>query len=146
MQALPGLVTFALVCATAGCSGPDAAPPGADAQFPAQALQLVTGDSKLVDVEVRTAPDQPPQRGTIAVEYRVTDAADGSPVDDLAISVVPWMPAMGHGTSIVPEVHAKGDGRYVLVNVNLFMPGRWELKSQISGPLVDRVAPAFQIP
>lgn len=146
MQGAPGLLLVAALCVATGCSASDAGPPGADAQFPADALLTVTGDSQLVDVEIRTAPDQPPQRGTIAVEYRVTSHDAGAPVDGLSIDVVPWMPAMGHGTSIVPEVHAKGDGRYVLVNVNLFMPGRWELKSTLSGPLADHVAPAFQIP
>lgn len=135
------IVMFTLAC---GCSGSDAAQPGADATFPDAALAVVTGDLGRLGFEVRTAPDQPPQRGTIAVDYRVSAA--GAPVDGLSISVVPWMPAMGHGSSITPDVHAMGGGRYVITNVDLFMPGRWELKTTFSGTLDDHATPAFDIP
>ena len=76
----------------------------------------------------------------VSVEYRITNA-DGQPVDGLVLSVVPWMPDMGHGASIEPMVSAVGGGRYVISNVELFMPGRWELRTSITGPSEDRAAP-----
>ena len=47
-------------------------------------------------------------QGTYDLEYIVTSAADGSPVDGLMMTIVPWMPAMGHGTPIVPTISALG--------------------------------------
>jgi hypothetical protein len=94
---------------------------------------------------VRTSP-QPPPHGTIAVQLSVTQVADGTPVDGLTLHVRPWMPAHDHGTSIVPTVKPGGKGEYLLTNVDLFMPGYWELQTNFSGPATDYVAPAFNVP
>lgn len=138
--------TAVLLCALAGCSSPDAQPPGADAKFPADPMLVVTSDTGRVRIEVRAAPDQPPSRGSIAVEYRISDATTDAPEEGIGLDVLPWMTAMGHGTSVMPTVTPKGDGLYVLTNVDLFMPGRWELRSTLSGPVSDHATPEFQIP
>jgi hypothetical protein len=106
---------------------------------------IVTSESAQLLVQVRTSP-QPPQRGTIGVELVVTSAADGGACDGLTVDLVPWMPAHGHGTSIVPTVKAKGHGTYVLSDVDLFMPGHWQLRTTFSGPLTDHAAPAIDVP
>ena len=91
----------------------------------------------------------------VSVEYRVTAAGGGRcrsrrrrrrPVDGLAITVLPWMPDMGHGASVTPTVTAAGGGRYVVENVELFMPGKWELRTTLAGPSEDSVTPSFRIP
>jgi YtkA-like len=98
-----------------------------------------------LSVVVRTSP-QPPTRGTVAVEMTVTQISDATPVDSLALQVRPWMPAHDHGSSIAPTVAAQGRGKYLVTNVDLFMPGHWELQTNFSGPATDYVAPAFDVP
>jgi YtkA-like len=126
-----------------GCSAGDDG--GSATSFGPTPLTTLTSESAALTVEVRTAPEQPPSRGVTAVEYRVS-GKDGAPVSGLVLSVVPWMPDMGHGTSITPTVEEMGDGRYVISDVELFMPGQWDLRTAVTGPLEDSVAPTFQIP
>jgi hypothetical protein len=131
-----------------GCAGEtsgDGSDGDTNASFPQEALATVTSDAAKLSVAVRTAPEQPPSRGVIAVEYRIA-GEDAAPVEGLTLSVVPWMPDMGHGASITPTVTAQGGGRYVISDVELFMPGRWDLRTTISGAAEDSVAPTFQIP
>jgi hypothetical protein len=131
-----------LVAALAGCSGEPAAGDGA---FPAEPLSTTKSQGGALSVAVRTSPSQPPPRGTCAVELTVTDAA-GTPVDGLAVVVVPFMPSHGHGASVKPTVTARGGGRYEVANVTLFMPGSWELRTTFSGKVEDRAAPIVNVP
>lgn len=137
---LPLLISTLLL----GCSG-EAGTPGQSSAFPEEAYATVPGEQGRATVEVRTAPTQPPHRGLVTVEYRISDAA-GMPLDGLDLEVVPWMPAMGHGASTDPVVEAQGEGRYLASKVSLFMPGGWELRSTIKGPVEDRAIITFQIP
>ncbi len=113
--------------------------------FPEAPLATLSSDEGKLVIEIRTAPDQPPGRGVDGVELLVK-SSDGSPQDGLAISSLPWMPSMGHGTAVQPTVTERGQGRYALGNVYLYMPGRWELRTSFLGSVTDRVAPAFEIP
>jgi hypothetical protein len=103
-----------------------------------------TSDTGSLTVDVRTCPD-PPSRGTNSVELFVAQASDGTPVDGLQLDVVPFMPAMGHGTS-TPTIMAEGGGKYLVTEVYLYMPGVWQLRTTISGPLSDHVAPSVSVP
>jgi hypothetical protein len=97
----------------------------------------------VLNVAVRSSP-QPPVRGLTNFQLTVTDA-DGNAVSGLQLSVVPWMPQMGHGTSVTPVVKDVGDGVYQVTDVYLFMAGLWELRTNIAGAMSDSVAPQFQI-
>jgi YtkA-like len=127
-----------------GCSG-DPAGAGAPPTFPAAALMSMPSTSGALTLEIRTAPEQPPITGTDAVEYRIT-GTDGAPAEGLTLDVVPWMPDMGHGASIAPVVTVAGGGRYVISELELFMPGEWELRTTIAGTSDDGATPAFEIP
>jgi YtkA-like len=81
-------------------------------------------------------------RGNYTLQYVVTSTADGSPVDNLELTIVPWMPAMGHGTSITPTVTGLGSGTYELDDIDLFMAGLWQLRTT-SGS--DSVEPSLQV-
>jgi len=48
------------------------------------------------------------------------------------VSVTPWMPDHGHGTAMVPMVMERGGGTYSARNIDITMPGRWQLKINIS--------------
>ena len=135
--------TSMIIMASAlGCSAPNAP---VEATFPEAPLTTLKSDNGALAIEIRTSPEQPPGRGISSVEYTITDQG-GRPRDDLELSVVPWMPAMGHGASTKPTIEAKGEGRYVVSGVSMFMPGRWELRTAISGALQDRTTLALQIP
>jgi len=118
---------------------------GDDANFPSDPLMTVSSDTGALRVAVRTAPSQPPPRGTITVELDVRDA-HGVPQDGLAIDVVPLMPSHGHGASVKPTVVAKTGGVYLVRDVDLFMPGDWELRLTFAGPVSDHAAPKITIP
>ena len=115
------------------------------ASFPETPLATFSGEANRLVIEVRTAPDQPPERGVDAVQFVVKDPS-GTPQDGLQIAATLWMPAMGHGSSVDPTVTARGKGIYVLDNVYLYMPGHWELRTSFSGSVTDRATPAFDVP
>jgi len=80
----------------------------------------------------------------LAAEYR-NGTLPPALQDGLTLTVTPWMPDMGHGTSIPPTVTARGSGLYDLTNVYLPMPGQVELRTQATGPVNDTAAPTFQV-
>jgi hypothetical protein len=141
-MAAAATASILVVAGLAGCSSGSSQAP----TFGVDPYTTVQSDSNALSVEMRTAP-QPPERGTIEVEFRIRSVADGSLVDGLTVTVAPWMPApYNHGPSVAPKVVAEGQGRYLVTGVDLFMPGPWELKTTLSGPVADNVAPAFDVP
>lgn len=135
------LTAFAASCSSGVATGNNAT-------FPATPLQVMACDPSTLRVELRTAPAQPPTAGLDGVEVVLTDPATGHPIDDAKITLVPWMPLMGHGADLTPVFSAKGKGRYVSTNVNLYMPGEWQLRFQFrSSSKGDCSAtPAFDVP
>ena len=115
-----------------------------DVPFPERPLLVATSDAGRASLEVRTAPEQPPMRGISKVELILTDE-QRQRLSDVAIGVVTWMPAMGHGASHNPSVSSLGDGRYVLSDVELYMPGRWELRLDFSGSVDDQAVVSLDV-
>ncbi len=137
----PSLLGKALVAALAiGCSSSSASETTTFTTAPYTTVKSEGG----LTVEVRTSSADPPARGTVPIELYVTDAA-GTPADDLTMVVVPFMPAMGHGASVKPVVKANGGGRYLVSNVNLFMAGRWELRTTFTGKTADHATPTLDV-
>jgi hypothetical protein len=77
-------------------------------------------------VTLMASDPAPPIRGTNNWTLRVTDGA-GKPLSNAGITVVPFMPDHGHGTSVKPTVAAQDDGKYSVTNVYFFMPGVWRV-------------------
>jgi hypothetical protein len=124
------IAAHVLALALCGCG---TSPSPSTLDFPTDPLLSgVPSTQGALRFDVWTAPDQPPTRGTISVKLRATATADGAPVDGLVLDVVPEMPSMGHGTPLVPQVSETGHGTYVATNVNVFMPGRWDLLTTIT--------------
>ncbi len=139
-----------LAAGTTACGGGTTGPSGtapAGESFPDAALVTLPSDSGGRTVEVRTSPEQPPGRGVSSVQLVIRDAG-GAPVEGLALKVGPWMPEMGHGTSVVPTVTPQGHGVYLVSNVYFFMPGDWQLRTDVAAPgsPTDHVTADFQIP
>jgi hypothetical protein len=139
------LAAVLVACSSGGPSSPPAEQHGdggsGTSAFPQEPLATGTSDGGL-RLEVRTAPSQPPPRGTCTVELALV----GSSGDGVDVSVVPWMDAMGHGTSIKPTVTSVGGGKYVITNVSLFMPGTWSLRFAFSGKVNDKATVTFEVP
>ncbi len=138
----PALVSLWL----ASCSsGSDVVPTG-PVTFAAQPMMTVMSSTGHLQIDVWTAPQQPPSRGVQTIQLVIRDATTESRETGLALGVLPWMPAMGHGASLTPTVSEGPPGTYVVGDVDFFMPGTWELRTTIPGPVVDHAAPSFQIP
>jgi hypothetical protein len=116
-----------------GCGGTSA---------PSVAVETIASDLGAFEIKVSSDPD-PAVRGVNQFRYLVTDTS-GAPQDGLTLSVVPWMPSHGHGTSVKPVVRALGSGVYEIDDVLFFMPGNWELRTTFE-PNGDHAAPAFEI-
>ena len=132
----------------ASCGGSSSSSTSANS-FSETPLMTITSDSGKLHVDVRTSPSQPPTRGQQSVQLVITDET-GAPQTGLALDTTPWMPAMGHGASVTPSVSETTPGTYMIADVDMFMPGTWELRTTIaeadSGTSADHVAPSFQIP
>ena len=139
---LPPLFVFANLAAACAV---EPAPMQTSVEFPDAPTATVSSSSGALTADVRTAPSQPPTRGVSSVRMTLK-RSDGTPITGAALTVVPWMPAMGHGTSVVPTVTEEGDGSYRVDDVDMFMPGVWELRTTVSGATEDQVVPSFQIP
>jgi hypothetical protein len=104
------------------------------------AKQTATG---ALSIKVMDAMPAPPQKQSNALVLQVVDAA-GMPVDGATVSVTPFMPDHGHGSSVKPTVTAKGGGLYDVANVYLPMPGLWRLTVTVQQPNVAAQDAAFQ--
>jgi hypothetical protein len=133
------LFALAGVLATACGSSPNV-----QEDFESTPLATVLSDSGAFQLAVFTNP-QPPTNGNVAVRYVITEVASMEPVDGLSLAIVPWMPAMGHGSTVVPSVSAAGSGVYNLNNVYLFMSGQWQLRTTITGGASDSAAPDLSV-
>jgi hypothetical protein len=80
-------------------------------------------------------------RGEHVIELCVLDRSDGLQVEHLEIELVPFMPAMGHGSSGVSPSQPRSGGCYAFEGVVLSMPGTWELRMSVEGKDADFVAP-----
>lgn len=74
-------------------------------------------------------PD-PPTTGTNALGLELRQG--GGPVVDAMVTLEPWMPAHGHGSSKAPLVTNLGAGAYRAEDIYLTMPGYWELTIEVS--------------
>jgi hypothetical protein len=135
--------TLAVAAFLSAC-GAGAGPTDAGGVFPEQPFTRADSNSGALHLALRSLP-QPPARGQDTVRLGVTDDG-GNPVDGLELSVQPWMPVMGHGSSVVPTVTGKGQGDYDVSNLYLAMPGTWELRVAVSGKASDGATPSFQVP
>jgi hypothetical protein len=96
-----------------------------------------------LSITLMEATPAPPQKQSNALVLQVIDAA-GKPVDGATLSVTPFMPDHGHGSSVKPTVMPMGGGVYDVSNVYLPMPGLWRLTVTVQMPNVAAEDAAFQ--
>lgn len=130
------ILVFALGCSQAAKTG--------DMTFQSAPLETVTSTSGALTAALY-APASGSLRGAEQFKLHIDDAS-GAPKDELSLSVVPWMPSHAHGTSVVPVVVSSGHGDYVLSDMNLFMPGRWQLLVSVTGAMTDSFTLILDVP
>ncbi len=98
-----------------------------------------------LQIEFVDAVPAPPDRGDNAWTIELSEG--GAPVDDCELTVTPFMPQHGHGTSAVPEITSmEAAGQYHIEPVNLFMPGLWEVDFGLKcGETTDQLKFSFWI-
>ena len=118
---------------TATCSNDPRVTPYADnMKFKGSALS----------VEILTADPSPPGLQLNTWTFQVLDAQN-NPVTGATITLQPYMPDHGHGPSVVPVVTASGS-TYTVSNVDLFMPGVWQMTFGITnGGVKDQAVIEF---
>jgi len=128
------LLTFMLLCSvSAHAASPKAAP---------QLSQPTEKGHFTLRLELKGAELK---NGVNAMELTVRDR-EGKSVEGAAITVVPWMPTMGHGVWEKPVVTDRGAGNYRVENVVVIMSGRWDLKIDVrKGDRKDRAVFSFDV-
>jgi hypothetical protein len=120
-----------ILAATVACAQPnyqDDVTPAAD-QKPAATCALAYANGLCVDItwEVQPTDDA---AGSFLLKFYSANAPELA-ADPLAkVSVVLWMPAMGHGSSPV-TVTLVSPGVYRATNVFFVMPGDWEIRIKL---------------
>ena len=113
-----------------GCNG-QSAPSDPTLDFAGQPALTVASASGALNVAVWWSPPHPTV-GYDATQLAITDST-GAPVSGLRLTIVPWMPAHGHGASVEPAVTETGPGLYVATPLDFFMSGTWQLRTTIAG-------------
>ena len=116
---------------------------GATATFPADVFETVSSTSGQLQIDVRWWPPTP-VKGQNAAQLTF-HRTDGVSVDGVQASVLPWMPAHGHGTSIQPQSTIAAPGVVVASPIYLYMPGQWQLRITISGADDDAAVATVEI-
>ncbi|WP_408889253.1 FixH family protein [Myxococcus faecalis] len=87
----------------------------------------------------------PLKRGPQRFTVRVSDAANGKLAQGLELRVQPWMPSMGHGIDEAPRVTSRSDGVFEVSELDLFMPGTWELRFTLAGREQDTASVTLKL-
>jgi hypothetical protein len=138
----------------AGCGGQAATPTAPVLEFQGPPALTIASASGQLTVGVWWSPSQPTV-GYDAAQLSITDAT-GAPVTGLTLTIVPWMPAYGHGASVAPTVSETMPGLYVATPLDFFMAGNWELRTAIdratdggnsdAGAIDDSAQPTVDVP
>jgi hypothetical protein len=134
--AVVSLLSGLLVACGSHSSAPDAGDvvncqndPRVFTYAPGMTVKSVSGAMTFALVQSVPAP---PGRGNDTWTIHVTDSS-GQTLPNLSLSVLPFMPDHGHGTSVTPGVTANGGGDYTVTPLYFFMPGVWRIRFTPAG-------------
>jgi hypothetical protein len=86
----------------------------------------VSSVSRAMSFTLVQANPAPPAVGTNTWTLQVADSS-GRVIPNLSLSVDPFMPDHGHGTSVRASVTPNPDGSYTVAPLYFFMPGVWRI-------------------
>ena len=116
-----------MLAATVACAHPNYQDEGTSANDhkPASACALAYANGLCVDInwEVKPTDDVP---GSFTLKFYAAATPEIAADPQAQVSVVLWMPSMGHGSSPV-KVTPVSAGVYRASNVFFVMPGDWEI-------------------
>jgi len=124
------LALAAVALIAGGCGGQASDPTPPALVFTGAPAMTVASASGQLNIDLWWSPVQP-SVGYDAAQLAITDGS-GAPVTGLALTIVPFMPAHGHGASVDPTVSESAPGVYVATPLDFFMAGHWELMTAIS--------------
>ena len=93
----------------------------------------VASASKALTFALLQSNPGPPAKGNDTWTIKVTDASS-QPQANLNISVLPFMPDHGHGTSVNASITNNHDGTYTVAPLYFFMPGVWRTTFTTASP------------
>ena len=98
----------------------------------------VMGEMGLAKIQLLDASPAPPIRDYNDWQLVVMDAS-GAPLPDADLSITPWMPDHGHGSpnQATALIRAAEPGAWDLQDLDLFMPGYWEVHFDVELPNTD---------
>jgi hypothetical protein len=142
------LLLLALTLALPACDD-QASDPIVDAgvDCPAEGDCYAIGLSKTgsaLTVRLTDAQPAPPSMGDNLWDFEVL--AGDAPQTGCAITLLPLMPAHGHGSNTQPVTTELGEGRYHAEPLDLFMRGLWTIDFSLDcGGVTDEVQFSFWI-
>jgi YtkA-like len=99
----------------------------------AAGLSATSSDGKL-KASLAAAQPAPPEKGLNTWTLQLADGS-GDAVSGATMTVTPWMPDHGHGSSITPQVMPMASaGTYEVSLLDLFMPGIWQVTFAVTMP------------
>lgn len=151
MIGLRGLSCWLLLSMTAACGSESAASHDAGPERVCEGetradpyARGMVKHTEAVSITLVESTPGPPVKGANVWRLSLTNGS-GDPVPGARVSVVPFMPDHGHGTSRQPVVTDLGGGEYQVDPVYLFMPGLWEVTVEVTEPMLASVMFTFCI-
>jgi len=95
-------------------------------------MSIASNNKTLTFTLVQSNPG-PPAKGNDTWTIKVTDASS-QPQPSLNLSVLPFMPDHGHGTSVNASITNNHDGTYTVTPLYFFMPGVWRITFTSASP------------
>lgn len=89
------------------------------------------GTSELAKLTIVAATPEMPIRGINSWTIALSDL-EGAPLTGCEVWLTPYMPEHGHGVATVPDVTEGDDGQYQVDQIELIMPGLWEMRFKIT--------------
>jgi YtkA-like len=101
--------------------------------FTYTAGMTVASASKALTFALVQSSPAPPAKGNDVWTLKVTNSS-GAAQPNLGMSVLPFMPDHGHGTSVNASITDNKDGTYTVTPLYFFMPGVWRITFSTATP------------
>ena len=136
----PASIVLALLAASCGKGSESPADAGEviDCSTDARVMTYAPGMSvastnKALTFALLSSNPGPPAKGNDTWIIKVTDTTS-QPQPALNLSVLPFMPDHGHGTSVNASITNNHDGTYTVAPLYFFMPGVWRITFASASP------------
>lgn len=126
-----GVATGGMLIALVGCDADVVAVDPTDPNTKCETFEAgiaKASENAVYTVSIESSSQAPPDKGLNDLVLKVVDGAGAAVDSGVVLTVEPWMPAHGHGSTNITATPRGSDGLYDAPGVNLIMPGAWELR------------------